>query len=175
MELGTIQFDEDNLPDIQEMVSACCGLVTIENEISIIRLVHYTTQEYFERTPGKWFPDADAKITTTCLTYLSFDIFEAGVLYGDKELIECLRSNPLYDYATQHWGHHARKALTLAEKIIGFLESGPKVEAAGQALLCSTRYQPGSTTGGGTDPDGVTGLHLTAYFDLDTIMKSLLE
>ncbi|KAM6516409.1 hypothetical protein FALCPG4_014592 [Fusarium falciforme] len=152
MELGTIQFDEENLPDIQEMVSACCGLVTIENEISIIRLVHYTTQEYFERTQGKWFPDADAKITTTCLTYLSFDIFEAG-----------------------HWGHHARKALTLAEEIIGFLESGPKVEAAGQALLCSTRYQPGSTTAGGTDPDGVTGLHLTAYFDLDTIMKSLLE
>ncbi|WAO94686.1 NACHT domain-containing protein [Fusarium falciforme] len=129
VEPDTVKFNEENLPDIQGMVSACCGLVTIENESSIIRLVHTTTQEYFERTQGKWFPDADAEITTTCLTYLSFDIFEAGVLYGDKELIECLRSNPLYDYATQHWGHHARKALTLAEEIIGFLESGPKVEA----------------------------------------------
>ncbi|KAL6354415.1 hypothetical protein LRP88_11746 [Fusarium phalaenopsidis] len=175
VELGTIKFDEENLPDIQGMVSACCGLVTIENESSIIRLVHYTTQEYFERTQGKWFPDADAEITTACLTYLSFDVFEAGVLYRDKELIERLRSNPLYDYAAQHWGHHARKAPNLAKEIIEFLESGPKVEAAGQALLCSTRYQPGSSTGGGTDPDGVTGLHLAAYFDLDTIMKSLLE
>ncbi|KAJ4229089.1 hypothetical protein NW759_003815 [Fusarium solani] len=175
VEPGTIQFDEENLPDIQGMVSACCGLVTIENESSIVRLVHHTTQEYFERTQGKWFPDADAEITTTCLTYLSFDVFEAGVLYGDKELIERLRSNPLYDYATQHWGHHARKAPTLTEEIMEFLESGPKVEAAGQALLCSTRYQPGLTTGGGTDPYGVTGLHLAACFDLDTIMKSLLE
>ncbi|UPL02096.1 hypothetical protein LCI18_013030 [Fusarium solani-melongenae] len=176
VEPGTTQFDEENLPDIQGMVSACCGLVTIENESSIIRLVHYTTQEYFERTQGKWFPDADAEITTTCLTYLSFDVFEVGFLYGDEELVERLRSNPLYDYATQHWGHHARKAPTLAEEIIGFLESGPKVEAAGQALLCLTRYQPREPIGGGgTDPCGVTGLHLVAYFGLDTIMKSLLE
>ncbi|EEU34254.1 uncharacterized protein NECHADRAFT_85540 [Fusarium vanettenii 77-13-4] len=175
VEPDTTQFDEENLPDIQGMVSACCGLVTIENESSIIRLVHYTTQEYFERTQRTWFPEADAEITKTCLTYLSFDVFEAGALYGDEELIERLRSNPLYDYATQHWGHHARKAPTLTEKIIEFLESGRKVEAAGQALLCSTRYEPGSGTGGGTDPDGATGLHLAAYFDLDTVMRSLLE
>ncbi|KAL2671363.1 hypothetical protein Neosp_013948 [[Neocosmospora] mangrovei] len=175
VEPDTAQFDEENLPDIQGMVSACCGLVTIENESSIIRLVHYTTQEYFERTQGKWFPDAEAEITKTCLTYLSFDVFEAGGSYQDEELIQRLRSNPLYDYATQHWGHHARKAPHLAEKVIEFLETDRKAEAAGQALLCSTRYEPGSGTGGGTDPYGVTGIHLAAYFDLDAIMKPLLE
>ncbi|CAH0020308.1 unnamed protein product [Clonostachys rhizophaga] len=175
VEPDTTQFEEENLPDIQGMVSKCFGLVTIENERSIIRLAHYTTREYFERTQGKWFPDAEAEITKTCLTYLSYDVFGTGYCYFDDKLIERLRSSPLYDYATKHWGHHARRAPTLTEEIIEFLESGRKVEAACQALLCSTRYEPCSSTGGGTDPDGgLTGLHLAAYFDLDTIMKSLL-
>ncbi|KAJ4309546.1 hypothetical protein N0V84_011450 [Fusarium piperis] len=154
VELGATELDEENLPDLPGTVSACCGLVTIENQTNIIRLVHYTTQEYFERHRR---------------------VFESGFCYKDEALIERLHSNPLYDYVTQHWGHHAREASSLEEQIIEFLESGPKVEAAGQALLCSTRYRRHSATGGGTDPSGVTGLHLAAYFDLDAIMRSLLE
>ena len=44
------KLDEENLPEIEDMVSVCAGLVTIDEESNIIRLVHYTTQEYFERT-----------------------------------------------------------------------------------------------------------------------------
>jgi hypothetical protein len=41
------------------MVSVCAGLVTIDEESNIIRLVHHTTQEYFERSqnsPAPFFP-----------------------------------------------------------------------------------------------------------------------
>ncbi|KAI8712989.1 NACHT domain-containing protein [Fusarium sp. LHS14.1] len=176
VEVGTLQFDQDNLLDMQGTVAACCGLVTVDNESNIIRLVHYITQEYFEQTQAKWFPSAEADIVLACITYLSYDVFGTGYCYGDNELIKRLRSKPLYDYATQHWGHHARKAPAMKEEIIEFLESGRKVEAACQALLCSTRYELGSGTGGGTDPNGgLIGIHLAAYFDLDTVMKSLLE
>jgi hypothetical protein len=48
--VGESELDEDNLPEIEDMVSACAGLVTIDKESDIIRLIHYTTQEYFERT-----------------------------------------------------------------------------------------------------------------------------
>ncbi|RSM08732.1 hypothetical protein CEP52_004457 [Fusarium oligoseptatum] len=175
VELDTLQLDEENLPDIQGTVSACCGLVTIDNESNIIRLVHYTTQEYFERTQAKWFPNAEAEITMVCLTYLSFKAFEAGSCRLIEELMERLRSNPLYDYAAQHWGHHARRASAVTEEIIEFLESNWKVEAAGQALLCSERDRPGSRALGQADPGDATGLHLAAYFDLEVVMKSLLE
>jgi hypothetical protein len=64
--------------------SVCAGLVTIDEESDIIRLIYYTTQEYFERTQTRWFPSAQTDIATTCLTYLSFDTFESGFCSTDE-------------------------------------------------------------------------------------------
>lgn len=50
VELGESHFDEDNLPDLTDMVSVCAGLVTVDEQSHIIRLVHFTAQEYFQRT-----------------------------------------------------------------------------------------------------------------------------
>ena len=36
------------LPEIEDLISDCAGLLTIDNETDIVRLVHYTTQEYLE-------------------------------------------------------------------------------------------------------------------------------
>ena len=83
------------------MISVCAGLVTIDEESSIIRLVHYTTQEYFERTQSNWFPNAQTDITTICVTYLSFDEF-GTVCQDDEEFEERLQSNQLYDYASHN-------------------------------------------------------------------------
>jgi hypothetical protein len=47
VEIGEPKLDEDNLLEIEDMVSMCAGLVTVDEESKIIRLVHYTTQEYF--------------------------------------------------------------------------------------------------------------------------------
>jgi hypothetical protein len=63
VEVGDSRLGEDNLERIERMVSVCAGLVTVDEESSIIRLVHYTMQEYFERTQEKWFPNAETDIT----------------------------------------------------------------------------------------------------------------
>ena len=78
VEAGGYELDDDNLPEIQDMISVCAGLVTVNEENGIIRLVHYTTQEYFERTQKHYFPNAQIDITEICVTYLSFDVFETG-------------------------------------------------------------------------------------------------
>jgi hypothetical protein len=70
VEIGESELDEDNLPEIEDMVSRCAGLVTVDEESDIVRLVHYTTQEYFERTWISWFPNAQREIATICVTYL---------------------------------------------------------------------------------------------------------
>ena len=54
VEIDEAELDEDNLPGIEDMVTVCAGLVAIDTESDIIRLVHYTTQEYFERTQNRW-------------------------------------------------------------------------------------------------------------------------
>jgi len=47
VEIDEPELDEDNLPEIDDMVSVCAGLVTVDEKSNIIRLVHYTTQEIF--------------------------------------------------------------------------------------------------------------------------------
>jgi hypothetical protein len=97
------KLDEENLPDIEDIVSVCAGLVTIDEENNIIRLFHYTTQEYFERTQKEWFPKAETDITAICVTYLSFHVFESGYCQTDAEFEERLRLNQLYDYVAHNW------------------------------------------------------------------------
>lgn len=44
VEIGEPEFDPETMPDLADMVSVCAGLVTVDEESDIIRLVHYTTQ-----------------------------------------------------------------------------------------------------------------------------------
>ena len=50
VEVGGSKLDEENFSQIKDIVSIYASLVTINEESRIIRLVHYTTQEYFKRT-----------------------------------------------------------------------------------------------------------------------------
>jgi hypothetical protein len=84
VEIGEFKLDEENLPEIEDVLSVCAGLVTVDEQSDVIRLVHYTTQEYFERTWNFWFPNAQKDIATVCVTYLSFDAF-TGFCLSDAD------------------------------------------------------------------------------------------
>ena len=62
------KLDEDFLPEVEVLGSICAGLVIVDEQSNIVRLVHYTTQEYFERT--SLFQNAETDITVTCVSYL---------------------------------------------------------------------------------------------------------
>jgi hypothetical protein len=95
IEVGKPKLDEENLPDIEDIVSTCAGLVIVDEESNIIRLVHYITQEYFERTWTFWFSNAQSDITVTCVTYLSFHTFETGFCFyvKNRRVFESFRKN----------------------------------------------------------------------------------
>lgn len=63
----------------------CAGLAMVNEESNIIRVVHYTTQEFFKRTQNTWFPNAKTNITETCVTYLAFDVSNSGYCKTDSE------------------------------------------------------------------------------------------
>jgi hypothetical protein len=143
VEDGESKLDEENLSQIEDIVSVCAGLVTVDEESRIIRLVHYTTQEYFDRTQKRWFPDAETNITLICVTYLSFDVFEGGFCQTEDKYKERLWSNPFFEYAAKNWGHHARKASSsqaLGQAVANFLRSEAKVEASSQGLFAFKPY-----------------------------------
>jgi ankyrin repeat protein len=173
VEVGESELDEENFPQIEDIVSICAGLVTVDEESSIIRLVHYTTQEYFDRTRDIWFPNAETNITTICVTYLLFNEFESGTCQNDKEFEERLWSSRLYDYVSHNWGHHARKASTLIPEVISFLKKQAQVEASSQALLAVKRH-PSDLEYSQRFPRKMTGLHLAAHFGIEAAVKLLL-
>ncbi|KAM0521165.1 hypothetical protein ACHAPE_002638 [Trichoderma viride] len=172
VETGSSGLDRDNLPEIEDMVSACAGLVTVDKESNIIRLVHYTAQEYFDRTRQDWFPDAEADITEICVTCISFSVFESGCCPINDELQARLRLTPLYNYAAHNWGYHTR-ATPEKQLILDFLESEAKASASSQVLLMGPKQWMAWKQHGQVD-GGMIGVHLAAYFGL-TCIASLLK
>lgn len=102
MEISESELDKKNLPETGDMVSVCAGLVTIDEENNIIRLVHYTTQEYFKWTWTSWFSNAQTDIIKICVTYLLFNAFKAGFCPRDEKFEERLQLNSLYGYAARN-------------------------------------------------------------------------
>jgi hypothetical protein len=174
VEVGESELDKENLSQIEDVISVCAGLVTVDAESHIIRLVHFTTQEYFERTQAQWFPRAERDITEICVTYLSFSCFESGPCGSDDEFERRLQGNPLYKYAAQNWGHHARQASGSSPKIIRFLQGNTLVEASSQALHANKRWTRHSNYSQ-EFPKLMTGFHLAAYFGVVEVVAELVR
>jgi hypothetical protein len=105
VEAGTCKLDEKNLYLLEDIMSSCAGLVVVDS--NIIRLVHYTTQEYFQRYSLKSFEDVQRDIiATSCLTYLSYDVFAEGYLSDWGRLRSRLQHNPFFEYAAENWAYH---------------------------------------------------------------------
>jgi hypothetical protein len=66
---SAVELDKDFIPDIEDLTSVCAGLVTVDEQSDIIRWIHYTTRECFERTWTIWLPQAQADNATN-LHYL---------------------------------------------------------------------------------------------------------
>ncbi|KAF3222658.1 hypothetical protein TWF106_005464 [Orbilia oligospora] len=184
VEVGEPSLDEENLPEIQDIISLCAGLVTVDEESDIVRLVHYTAQEYLERTWEKWFPNAHVDITERCITYLSYDIFKPHIPEEEEEeeeeeekedssiITPVLGSRILYDYALQNWVYHATtSSIETTPLVLEFLKSEAGVSAYSQTLSTLQGY----IDYGQWPPKRVTGVHLATYFGLPKSVEELLK
>ncbi|KAJ7318360.1 hypothetical protein DFH08DRAFT_668160, partial [Mycena albidolilacea] len=69
------QLNKENLLDMKTIPPVCAGLVIVDKQLSVVQLVHYTTQEYIDSIQAQKFPDTQQEITCTLLTFLAFDGF----------------------------------------------------------------------------------------------------
>ena len=70
IELGSTDFNADNIPSITTLVGCCQGLVTVDKEESNVQLIHFTLREYFSAHPDT-FGRYHSAIAEMCLTYLN--------------------------------------------------------------------------------------------------------
>lgn len=106
MAVADEELDLDNIPDLKDILSVCAGLVTVNEESQIIRLVHYTTQDYLEGIREKWNPNAQRDIASTCLTYLCFKPFRRSSCLSNAEFKSRLKEHKFLDYAAWYWHQH---------------------------------------------------------------------
>jgi ankyrin repeat protein len=168
---GSVILDEDNTVNTDDIVSVCEGLVILDTETNIVRLIHYTTKEYLERVRHTWFPDVDAQILGDCLRLLSNPIFDSGQCWTDPDLTARLRTFPLYDYAARNWGHHARDTTAMDAEVLSLLRDTNKVDAAGQCLSLHVYEGRGPLS----VPWSITGLQVAVIFGLERAATSLLS
>ena len=186
IEVGTLELDEENLDDIEVIISVCCGLVTVDPETTAVRLVHFTTQDYFKSAGHHHFPNAKEDIAASCLTYLLFDEFgkgsnkdhEAMPLKKTDKYACHLEKYPFLGYATCFWARHAEEECTtdLEDKVgrllIEFLSDDYKVSNTGWVVFRENRERGLRRF---SSPTPISGMHLAAYFNLSDAMSRLLE
>ncbi|KAF4837172.1 Vegetative incompatibility protein HET-E-1 [Colletotrichum tropicale] len=177
VEIDTAELDEDNITELEDIVSVCAGLITIDEESEVIRLVHYTTQEFFERTSERWLPNAQELIVDSCVTYLSFDAFSRDTSDSDSELEGASKydlrvwGNPLFEYAAFEWGKHAQNISPPSERLLSFLMGRKRnLDAAADVVWSfDSDYMYAE------DLTEVSGLHLAAFFGLREAFTIVLE
>jgi ankyrin repeat protein len=166
---GTEYLDKTSITDIEDIVSACEGLVRLDHKDSTLQLAHYTMQEYLLKNRKILFsdPDPECYILAICLGLLVSPAFAAGFCPTDEEFEKRLDSFPLYDYAARTWGAHALCAPDMDGRVLELLQDRPKLEAMAQCLMAYRRY-------GQEVPRLMTGLHIAALFGLETGVDALL-
>ncbi|OHE94115.1 ankyrin repeat protein [Colletotrichum orchidophilum] len=170
VERGAAKLDPENRPEMEDVVSACAGLLTIDEHSRVVRLVHYTTQEYFQRNKTRRLPEADSLVTTTCITYLMFQAFGEGPCGNWKQFHRRLEDHLLYDYAARNWGYHVQESSLFGGNVLAFLESREKLDASFQVLI-TIENSFGIPERPYVPPLGYSGLHVAAYFGIREAFK----
>lgn len=151
---------------------------TVHTQEDIIRFVHYTAQEFFEKNRCQKYPDGHHKITESCLSILAFSDFdiepclrytrrERKIKDKAKHLLSCLRDSiPVVRYASQYWGKHGRLALEATLSL--------SLQAATRRFLRKPTNLAFSTWNLPCDVYGdhhplMSPLHLLAYFGIPSV------
>ena len=158
---GDRAIDIESLEAEDLLLTCCHGLVAIERETNVIRLVHSTVQQYLNKNKQLLLPDGENSILQTCLTYLSFQEFRRGrcsieslsasetngVAQGREITRRCLLSDrlekfPFLRYAATQWGYHAsgKAQLIHEEAILAFLRDPMLLESAAQVQDSNLLY-----------------------------------
>ena len=173
-EVGDSELDPDNIPSRKTYLDSCLGLVTVDEETSTVRFVHYTLEEHFRKN-GKVYFAADyiSGVAETCLTYLNFGKL-AYHCTTEEELSAYTRDFTLLEYAATHWGDYVRQQ---------WIDSAPMVASIMKLMEHESEYPPCALQvlyshwhwqylGSGFEPwpAKFSGTHVIAYFGLHELM-----
>jgi len=169
VEIGETDFDPENVPLIATLLDCCQGLITVDAGASVVRLIHYTVQEYLCSHPGL-FSKPHSILAETCLTYLNSNHVKdltPGSFPDHKSI-------PFIKYSARYWGTHANKDLsdnvkTLALNLLNRYESHISAVSLLEQVL-HPRY-----SGLITPSPLFSGLHCASFFGIAELVTILIN
>ena len=175
--LGDKSLNRDSQPRPGTIVDCCMGLVTVDEETSEVRLVHFSVQEYLRANQSFFFPDAESIIAGACITYSLFDVFGEGdgCRSDILSILDLIGDHPFVKYACRYWGAHAQCANNEeVENLALDLLRSPRHQACSYQLVQFIRgrkeryWEP-------KEAASCKPLTLAAIFGLDRLVKRLLD
>ncbi|KAJ5154763.1 uncharacterized protein N7500_010202 [Penicillium coprophilum] len=169
--LGEDSFHEENLLEIDDIISMCAGMIAVDEQSGIVQLRHYTRYEFFKNNWTEFFPDAHGHLANTCISYLRHETLQFGLTTSQSQFQDYLERFPLFQYAAKNWGYHARISYSeVKDSAQGFVQSENAILQS-LRILFPHRYnwrskQQSSIT---TPP-----LHPAAYFGLTECLRYFL-
>ena len=170
------ELDRGNILDANDLTEVCAGLVTIEEQSSVIRFVHATTQEFLNEHLDALFPSAEIKLSYTCLAYLSLSEFAEGSARTDQEFEKRLELYPFFHYAACGFGSHLKgqPERELETQALEMLRNPMRLAAINQVTY--TRHANASYHGySQSAPQELSSLHVTAALGLAHLNSKLLQ
>ncbi|KAL9076365.1 MAG: hypothetical protein Q9161_001081 [Pseudevernia consocians] len=173
---GNTSLDPRHLPLQNVMVECCMGLVTVDQESSSMRLVHFALQEFFRDQREEFFPREKTKLRRVALTtYLFLNDFVLGCCEDEAAIERLMKDFPLLRYASTNWGRHVQ--FSHCNRIYGLplklLYSPPCRALSLQIQHFSQRYRAESW-----EPDKVNShnaFHSACNFGLQTAVCNILD
>ena len=151
-------------------------IVTIDKESHLVRLIHYTAQEYFGRNPIVTPFNAQEMITKTCVSYLLLSDIAQGSSRSNIAIWKRFRRKPFLRYAAMEWGVHARGEPERAcrETILLLInDEKARVSAYQAARLEMENYQISMYKR--LQPKSISKLSFAAFFGLTDIVKFFIN
>ena len=167
VEIGSTEYNADNVSSISTVLSCCQGLVVVDKEESALRLVHFTLQEHLTIHPNL-FQGPHAAIAEACLTYLNSE--QVMALSAPSPL--SAQHTPFLEYSAIYWGAHMKKEFTdrgkvLALKLFSHYEGHISVKLLLEHILGSSISI--------MDSYKFTALHCACLFGLVEVARTLIE
>ncbi|KAI9653059.1 MAG: hypothetical protein M1821_007710 [Bathelium mastoideum] len=193
MQPGSIDIDEGDLYPPDKFRSVVGHLITIRdidvgkskvlpfnNTVSDF-LLSFDIRSKYDEVRGEGSPELD--LGMLCLSYLNCTIFESPCK-SMRELCDRIEKFPFAVYAAQFWGDHVRESLTQPRPIASSTEKERIEKEALKFLNDISRLSSCTQIAwfkkfldrGDLDVrEGLTGLHLCAWFGLESIIPALLS
>ncbi len=184
IEPGDTRLDQFGCHDVQLSLHVCCGLVSIDEQDNVIRLVHYSFQQYLEDYWKTDCPGSKSGIATICLTYLTLDDFSPDAMEDTNgpttRLLDATLSSHsrwkdyhrFFSYVASHWAEHVKGSLEkeLEPLIIRFFRKKVHLlyglQEYNKLVFRNLEYD--------SWPHEPSPLHLSAYWGLSHITNVLV-